>query len=79
MTTVFIFVIIFIVAVYDVWVIWKKGKTHSISAVIIRSSKQYPLITLMVGVLIGHLYWRMDDVSVYGECKKIEEVSNAVP
>lgn len=53
-------VIIFIIAVYDVWIIWKKGKYESISAHIIRISKKTPLVTLLCGIVLGHLFWSMD-------------------
>lgn len=51
---------VFLLALIDVWLIMKKGKYSSISAHIIRGSKQYPLVVLIFGVLLGHLFWSMD-------------------
>jgi len=69
LTVIFIIVMVVLITVFDVWIIAKKGKTQSISAVIIRSSKQYPLITLLVGILLGHLYWSMKTIDIYGKCQ----------
>lgn len=60
LTAAFIFATIAIWIVFDVWIIWKKGKYESISAHIIRASKKYPLLVLAFGVLLGHLFWSMD-------------------
>ena len=53
-----------IIAVYDVWIIKKKGKQASISADIIRMSKKLPAIVFLIGLLLGfifgHLFWSMD-------------------
>lgn len=46
--------------IYDVYIIWKKGKFYSISAFIIRGSKKMPLVVLAFGILLGHLFWSMD-------------------
>lgn len=60
MTLVFVLLIVFIIAVFDIYVILKKGKYHSISAFIIRSSRQYPSIPFLIGFVCGHLFWSMD-------------------
>jgi len=52
--------IILVIAIYDIWVIWKKGKYESISAHVIRLSKKMPLVVLLFGILLGHLFWSMD-------------------
>lgn len=69
-TLLFILVVIVAVAIFDVWVIFAKSKQESISAYIIRGSKKYPLVTLIVGVVIGHLYWpmRTDDIYYNAKC-----------
>ena len=61
--------------VYDVWTIAKRGKHTSISAYIIRGSRQYPLVVLLFGILLGHLFWSMrtDDIYPNIECVKVEE------
>lgn len=60
LTVLFIILLAVVIAVYDVWVIAKKGKFESISAHIIRGSKKYPLLVLCLGVVLGHLFWSMD-------------------
>ena len=65
LTVTFIIAVVVICAVFDVWVIYKKGKRESISAYIIRWSKQYPLIVLLTGILLGHLFWNMDERDIY--------------
>lgn len=64
LTVLFIFVLVLLIAVFDVWVIWKKGKYESISAHIIRGSKAMPLLVLCFGVVLGHLFWSMDTFDV---------------
>lgn len=64
--------------VFDVYIIAKKGKHESISAYIIRGSKKYPLMVLLFGVVLGHLFWSMKTEDIYKdvECKTI---SSTVP
>lgn len=61
LTAIFMIVTILAVAIYDVYIIVKAGKFESISAYIIRGSKQYPLLVLMGGLVLGHLFWSMSD------------------
>ena len=62
-------------AVFDVYIIYAKGKQESISAYIIRGSKKYPLIVLLFGILLGHLFWSMNTEDIYynTECITKEE------
>ena len=62
MNTTIVFLIFFVIlgVLFDVYIIAKKGKQESISAHIIRGSKEYPLLVLCFGVLLGHLAWSMD-------------------
>lgn len=57
-------VLVLAIAVFDVWIIKKKGKTASISALIIRGSKKYPALfvplSALFGFVMGHLFWSMD-------------------
>ena len=63
MSTTMIFIVAVLAAgvLFDVWVIWKKGKQSSISAYIIRIFRKYPMVTLGTGIVIGHLAWSMSD------------------
>ena len=78
-TILFMIAAAIIIAVYDVWVIYKKGKFESISAHIIRISKQMPLVTLLLGILLGHLFWSMDSFDhltrpqLIEKCKPFQE------
>ena len=67
LTLIFIFSTIVAIAVFDIWVIAKKGKQESISAHIIRASHKHPSIPFIAGYVCGHLFWKMYDVSVWGE------------
>ena len=69
LTATFILGIVLLIALFDVFIITKKGKSESISAHIIRGSKQYPLIVLLFGVVLGHLFWSMPTESVYKDVK----------
>lgn len=60
-------------AVYDVYIIVKKGKYESISAHVIRGSKKYPLLVLCFGILLGHLFWSMDSFDFLPKEKLIEK------
>lgn len=58
-TIIFIVVIVLAIAVFDVYIIASKGKYESISAHIIRLSKKAPLLVLIFGIVLGHLFWSM--------------------
>jgi hypothetical protein len=70
LTVAFIIFLVVIIAIFDVYIIAKKGKQESISAHIIRMSHQYPSIPFLIGFVAGHLWWRMSDVAVWGEVLK---------
>lgn len=60
-TLLFIVLLVAAIAIFDVWVIAKKGKQESISAYIIRWSHKYPSIPFLIGFVAGHLFWSMSD------------------
>jgi len=60
LTIIFIIGLVVVVAIFDIWLIMTKGKFESISAHIIRISKTMPLVTLLLGILLGHLFWSMN-------------------
>jgi hypothetical protein len=45
--------------IYDAIAIYFGGTEASISSLVITASYKQPLIPLLVGILIGHLFWRM--------------------
>lgn len=57
----FFLLVVLVVAAFDFWIIWKKGKQASVSAWIIRYSKSYPIFPLLLGIVVGHLTWSMSD------------------
>jgi type III secretory pathway component EscT len=59
-TVIFIVSVGLLIAIFDVYIIAKKGKTESISAHIIRVSHKYPSIPFLLGFLCGHLFWSMN-------------------
>lgn len=59
-TLIFIALLVAAIAIFDVWVILKKGKQESISAYIIRYSHKYPSIPFLLGFLCGHLFLSMN-------------------
>ena len=74
-TILFIVIIVVVITIFDVVIIAKKGKHESVSAHIIRGSKQYPLLVLIFGIVLGHLFWSMNTADVYNnvECVKVVE------
>lgn len=59
-TELFIVAIVLLIAAFDIFIIIKKGKKESISSYIINGSKKYPLLVLILGIVLGHLFWSMD-------------------
>jgi len=70
---------VILLVIYDVWVIMKKGKYESISAWTIRLFKQYPLIALLFGILIGHLAWSMDSFDWMDKDKLVKKCRELSP
>lgn len=79
LTVATIFIVVAIIAIYDVWVIMARGKYESISAHLIRIFRAYPLVTLILGIVLGHLTWSMSDfdwrdrVDIAEKCKTYME------
>jgi type III secretory pathway component EscT len=63
LTILFILTLVVAIAVFDVYIIFKKGKYESISAHIIRASHRHPSIPFLIGFVAGHLFWSMDTAS----------------
>jgi len=59
-TIAFVILLVLIIAIFDFWIIAKKGKYESISAHIIRASHKYPSIPFLIGFVCGHLFWSMN-------------------
>jgi len=61
-TMIFSLIIFVLIAVYDVFAIYKGGTEASISYLIIVWSYEYPVFTFATGFLMGHLFWRVRNV-----------------
>jgi hypothetical protein len=72
-TLIVLVVVTLFLVIFDVYIIAKKGKQESISAHIIRGSRNYPLLVLAFGVLLGHLFWSMKTEDIYYNTKCITE------
>jgi hypothetical protein len=46
-----------VVATYDVFALVRGGYKATISYVLLKAARNYPLIPFAFGVLIGHLFW----------------------
>lgn len=55
---VLIYVVIFAVLIWDVWVTIQGREDQTVSAIVGNWSRRYPIITLSVGVVVGHIFWR---------------------
>lgn len=60
-TVIFIIVMFAAIAIYDVYTISVAGFETSISHTMIEWSYKYPIFTFLMGVVCGHLFWRMGD------------------
>ena len=69
LTVLFLIIIASSLIIFDAFIIWKKGKQESISAHVIRGSHKYPLIVLLFGILLGHLFWSMKTEDIYYNVK----------
>lgn len=57
----FIGIAVVVIAFFDAYVIIEGGPESSISHVLIELSYKYPVITFMMGFIMGHLFWRTLD------------------
>lgn len=64
-TPIFILILALSIAIFDIYIINTAGKDESISAYFIRWSFDYPMFTLGLGILIGHLFWSFDIKNLY--------------
>jgi hypothetical protein len=75
-TAILIISTVIIWVIFDVYIIYKKGKHASISAYLIRWFREYSLVSFLTGMVMGHFFWSMPTENIYKnvECK---EVGNA--
>jgi len=52
-------IILAAIVLWDVFVMVTDGADSSISSMLIEMSYQYPIMPFSIGVVCGHLFWRM--------------------
>lgn len=45
------------IAVWDVYAAFGAGNTQTVSAILYQWGREWPVLTLLVGLVIGHLFW----------------------
>jgi hypothetical protein len=56
-TIAFIVACTFLIIAYDIWAVYSGGIPATISSVIFDYCHQYPIISVGMGILIGHFAW----------------------
>lgn len=59
-TAIFSVSVAVVVIIYDVVAAYRGGWEATVSRVILNKSKVWPLIPLLFGMLMGHLFWSQD-------------------
>lgn len=52
-----IHVVVFAATMWDFYLSYVYGPRATVSAVITSWSREWPIVPLLVGILIGHLFW----------------------
>lgn len=60
-TKIFIYLVIIVIAVYDMWVFYEGGTQVTVSQTLLEWSYKYPAFTFAMGFICGHLFWRVRD------------------
>jgi len=58
-TQMFLVIVVVLVIIYDSWIIYAYGKGASVSQVLIDYLYNYPIGGIAIGIVIGHIGWRM--------------------
>lgn len=66
-TLAFILLIVASIIIFDFYIILNEGATSSISAYLIRLSREYSSIPFLVGFVAGHIFWNTKDIRIYKE------------
>lgn len=56
-TTAFICIVLVLIFGVDLVLLVRKGYKHTVSAVLLKMGKGYPIIPFLMGVTMGHLFW----------------------
>ena len=66
---IFVAFIISAIIIYDVYALIYGGTDASISHLIITWSYQHPILPFTMGIVMGHLFWRMKQTKALMELK----------
>lgn len=72
LTSYFTIAVFIFVATYDVYAISVGGTENTISHLLITISYKYPIFPFLMGLICGHLFWRMHDT------KRTKEISEFI-
>lgn len=56
-TRVFLACIVAAIICYDLWVLWRVGEEASISRVVYDLARDYPVLAVLFGMMLGHIFW----------------------
>lgn len=56
-TAIFIGVIVAIILIYDLVIYLKKGDDWTISRVLLKLAKSWPIVPFLLGIVMGHIFW----------------------
>lgn len=56
-TTWLLFVILVMVGAYDIYAGWMFGNDATISVYVLLIARRWPVLPLIVGLVLGHLFW----------------------
>lgn len=72
-TKIFIGVSLFVIIIWDVFVLVEGGTQSSISHTLISWAYQFPSFPFLAGFVMGHLFWKMKDTKELKEIRGDKE------
>ena len=63
MTMIFVMIVIVAIVIYDVYALVTGGTEASISYLLMTWGYNYPVFSFAMGFVMGHLFWRIRNVS----------------
>lgn len=49
--------LIAVISVYDIWTLRVRGYTTTISWNLYGFTKKFPIVGVLIGIVVGHLFW----------------------
>jgi hypothetical protein len=53
-----LYVLCFAIACWDIWVTMNGRSQDTVSTIVTEWSTRYPMLTLTIGIIIGHVFWK---------------------